>query len=96
MSNLETLQKQRQATKSNVNLVSSSMPIGELECRSALVEAYFKRILQIQNDIEILYPQDMARADLVDLCIKTKFKIIELLADNYKRSSFELAHYNSK
>lgn len=93
MADLETLAKQRQASKGNVtrikNLISSSMSIAELECRLSLVEAYFKQMLSIQTNIEELNPKDTARADVEDLCIKTKSKIIELLGDNYKRQNFD-------
>ncbi|XP_075157834.1 uncharacterized protein LOC142231101 [Haematobia irritans] len=93
MADLEVLLKQRQTAKANItrikNLVSESLSAAELECRLGLVEAYFKQILTIQNEIEDKNPKDSGRADLEDLCIKTKMKIIELLGDNYKRGGFE-------
>lgn len=90
MTEAETLQRQRAAVKANVtrikNLVTNTMSSSELECRLGLVEAYFKQLLSIQSDIEIHNPKDNSRADLEELCILTKTKIIDLMGDNYKRS----------
>lgn len=91
MSDLESLQRQRASVKANVtrtkNLVNVTMSASELECRLSLVEAYFKQLLSIQSDIENLNPNDNARADIEELCILTKSKIIDIMGDNYKRAT---------
>ena len=93
MAELETLTKRRKTTKANVtrikNLISPNMSPPELECRLSLVEAYFKQLLTIQNSREEINPKDTTRADVEDLCIKTKSKIMELLGDTYKRHNLD-------
>ena len=61
----------------------------ELKCSLSLVEAYFKQLLTIQNSIQEVKPKDTTRADIEDLSIKNKSKILELLGDNYKRHNVD-------
>lgn len=87
---LDKLKQQRASTKKSItrikNLVEASgrdegTPLSstELRCRQSIAEAYFKQLLAFQSQVEVLDPEDEARADLEDGFIALKMAVQQQL-----------------
>ena len=90
---LATLNQQRSTAKSNISRIKNnlekqtSINTIDLECRLDILNSYIKQIMAYQTEIEKLNSADDKRAEIEELCISAKSKLLSLLGNSRRRES---------
>ncbi|XP_075167714.1 uncharacterized protein LOC142239839 [Haematobia irritans] len=102
---LEELKQRRASSKSSItrikNVVEGKNTLShtELECRLGIIESYYKQASYYQNQIERLSPLDDGRADIDELYITIKTKLLDLIGSGRRHSiaeqSFSVPQHSS-
>ncbi|XP_075159166.1 uncharacterized protein LOC142232296 [Haematobia irritans] len=102
---LEELKQRRASSKGSMtrikNVVEGKNILShtELECRLGIIESYYKQASYYQNQIERLSPLDDGRADIDELYITIKTKILDLIGSGRRHSvteqSFSVPQHSS-